>query len=1189
MKTNQLFTLLLLFSGISLNVAFSQNITINEEWNHIGCTQGNNERTATSIDSNGHLLILTNKATTSGSGIHLSSRHANGNLIWETALNSLGNDYGTDIKVDSNGDIFISGTKYNGQNLDFYLAKFNSNGSLIWEELYDGYNKDDIPSSIDIDESGNVYLLGTSRVNNLNTNIVITKYNGQNGSTIWQEIFDYGNKLDVGTKLIVKNNDLFVSGSYVGNANTTGIIVLKYAISNGALLASTFYNAPQRFHLPTSMKISENGDIYILSSSTNINQTNRDIEILALDDSFNTIWYETFDNSGLDDEGSEIIIDSDGNPVFTGYCTKSNGNPVIYTSKRDSQSGTQIWSDERGSQIDLASARGFDIGTDGLGNIIVVGELTSENTKDFLTYAIDLNGKIKWQRQFSREINSNDKPLTLEIIQDIIYVSGLFTTNSETKIQTVKYRINERTITPRVVDGIESHVQNEIIVRFDENAILPEAVNKIGFDFGTLDQFVKPDVIAQIQNVYPNIPWVKATTYKIFKRMTIADSISITRNGLQIKTQPFWAILLINVQNEDEIIVCNALNANQVLFPNLKYAHTNGLVSLDIDPLYPLQHSLSSSTYPEAHINIENAWNFETGQPYVKVGVFDTGIKWNHEEMGGDHYGNCATCKVKGGWDYQIGADLYYSDNNGDNDDFPSSLSNGHGTKVAGIIGGLKNNGLGISGIAGGNYPYTNPALGDPENVLQPGESIGVSMYGFRAVTIGLTLTEICNALVEGATYTGTFGYGLHVMNNSWSRNTQYNSEVPILGAQNLMRDCQREIFRNQTVNVCSRGNNIGTNNYFPEYAEREFWVLNVGGSDVSGVKHPNSGYGGDVDIIAPYDQSLVETTGNLSVSEYVDFSGTSASAPHVTGVASLMLSHINNQSTTPNDLAPDDVEFLIQKYASDIPATVPGGYLDGYDELSGWGLLDAGSVMDKVDRTQYVIKHYTAEYVVEPIPSGESFLGNFNFGTYDIPYGQYYGEVFSHPFIIQNNLNPGDVILNYWPLNSYSNLLDELVTPPFPSPWSVTNETGCHIFSMSNLQGDVRGTIVHLLNDPWGNPVDIWHPVAPGDVATVGYTLHIQSDFAGLGEGSEELLNITCYPNPSSKNVNLSFVMRESGNIDIEVVDINGRVVFQSNQLYFAIGQQTQELNSSVWTEGMYFIHVRSESGEKTVKFIKQ
>jgi len=64
---------------------------------------------------------------------------------------------------------------------------------------------------------------------------------------------------------------------------------------------------------------------------------------------------------------------------------------------------------------------------------------------------------------------------------------------------------------------------------------------------------------------------------------------------------------------------------------------------------------------------------------------------------------------------------------------------------------------------------------------------------------------------------------------------------------------------------------------------------------------------------------------------------------------------------------------------------------------------------------------------------------------------------------------------------------------------------------------------------------------------------------------------------------------MRAAGNIDVKVLDINGRIVFDRKQLYFGLGQQSFEIESNDWTNGMYFIHLGTNTGEKTVKFIKR
>src|SRR5690554_6533740 len=272
---------------------------------------------------------------------------------------------------------------------------------------------------------------------------------------------------------------------------------------------------------------------------------------------------------------------------------------------------------------------------------------------------------------------------------------------------------------------------------------------------------------------------------------------------------------------------------------------------------------------------------------------------------------------------------------------------NGHGTKVAGIIGALRNNSMGIAGISGGNWPYINipPGDGTQTDTIPAENNIGPVLYGFRALEVGFAspADQIVGAMLDAAAWTNLYPESMDIINNSWKRSVEYSAETPTITAQNMLKDAHRQIFKSGVINVCSRGNEGNTKKYFPAYAEREEWVISVGGNNKDGYKHTNSSYGGDVDIIAPYDQDIVYTINNNSTNSYGDFDGTSSSAAHTSGVVGLMLSHIDWQPSTPNNLAPDDVEFLLQRYAVDILADPQNpNYSNGYDDLSGWGRLDA-------------------------------------------------------------------------------------------------------------------------------------------------------------------------------------------------------------------------------------------------------
>ncbi|MBZ0213959.1 MAG: S8 family serine peptidase, partial [Nitrospirae bacterium] len=86
-----------------------------------------------------------------------------------------------------------------------------------------------------------------------------------------------------------------------------------------------------------------------------------------------------------------------------------------------------------------------------------------------------------------------------------------------------------------------------------------------------------------------------------------------------------------------------------------------------------------------ADINALNAWAVTTGSEGTIVAVIDTGVDAAHPDLSANI--------LRDGSNQVIGYDCYSNDNNPTDED-------GHGTHVAGTIGAVTNNGVGVAGVA---------------------------------------------------------------------------------------------------------------------------------------------------------------------------------------------------------------------------------------------------------------------------------------------------------------------------------------------------------------------------------------------------------------------------------------------------------------------------------------------------------
>lgn len=279
--------------------------------------------------------------------------------------------------------------------------------------------------------------------------------------------------------------------------------------------------------------------------------------------------------------------------------------------------------------------------------------------------------------------------------------------------------------------------------------------------------------------------------------------------------------------------------------------------------LWGLRNDGGSGGVAGADIDAERAWDITTGSTNVIVAVIDTGVRYTHQDLAAQMWRNPGE---SGGGKETNGID---DDGNGYVDDvfgINAVANNGnpmdvhdHGTHVSGTIGAAANNGAPHVGVAWRvrimALKFLNPsgATSDAIECLQ---------YAVKK--------------------------GAKISNNSWGGGPYEQSLFDaIVAARNA-----GHLF------IASAGNNASNNDAVPAYPANYNVdnVISVAALDRADRLANFSNYGlTKVHLGAPGVQIYSSTSG--SDVEYQFFQGTSMAAPHVTGVAALMLARFPQAS----------------------------------------------------------------------------------------------------------------------------------------------------------------------------------------------------------------------------------------------------------------------------------------------------
>jgi serine protease len=455
------------------------------------------------------------------------------------------------------------------------------------------------------------------------------------------------------------------------------------------------------------------------------------------------------------------------------------------------------------------------------------------------------------------------------------------------------------------------------------------------------------------------------------ERATKASKLA--RTSLSAKQSISAAIDVVQLQTPLSAAALNSTIGQLLADPQVEYAapdlrrHIHAVTS---DPLLSEQWYLLSAQ--PAATGTDHAWDLTKGSSAVVVAVLDTGVRFDHPDLGRSSAGG----KILAGYDFVT--DVAVANDGDGRDADPSdpgdwvteadkqqpeftkcdaASSSWHGTRVAGLIGGLTDNGVGVAGAGWNTRVLPVRVLGkcggyDSDIIAGMRWAAGLAVAG---APVNPTPAQVINLSL------GSDG-----------------------GCTAAYRAAVDEITAKGVLIVASAGNEGG-----PVSAPANCpGVLGVAGLRHVGTKVGFSSLGPEIGIGAP-GGNCVNTSGNLPclfsivvatdsgtrtplAATYTDQNpltanlGTSFSGPMAAATAALMRSVNSN-------LSPDQLTTLIKRSSTPFPASdasIPQCHVSTSDadlqqaecgcttQTCGAGMLNTGAAVDAAVRPFVILQN---------------------------------------------------------------------------------------------------------------------------------------------------------------------------------------------------------------------------------------
>ena len=361
----------------------------------------------------------------------LTHAHAQVQEVWARYIGR--NDRPSSVQVDNAGNVYVTGSARRTSLSDFITHKYATDGTGLWETLYNGAatNSLDFGHALAIDESGSVYVLGASDNGQGPMHLTLLKYD-PGGNQIWVSRYTVAGNTEP-IALLVRSNEIYVAGSSYSTNTGWDYVTLKYDSNGNELWAARYTETGTSQETISGIAFDNAGNV-VATGFAYAPGGGKIVTVKYAPDG--TAAWTNVTSPGAFYSAREIAVDASGNIYVAGNLGADLG--II---KLDAN-GQQLWLASYGGP-NLASDTLISMSLDPSGNVLLTGfSYTAFTHQDYLTVKFDSNGNRLWTARFSGNGDfGQDTPSAISVDNNgNAYVTGYSPRGANfSEFATVKY------------------------------------------------------------------------------------------------------------------------------------------------------------------------------------------------------------------------------------------------------------------------------------------------------------------------------------------------------------------------------------------------------------------------------------------------------------------------------------------------------------------------------------------------------------------------------------------------------------------------------------------------------------------------------------------------------------------------------------------------------------------------------